>query len=58
MMRVLILNGVDVQHETTFKAEMQQIIQEVPSHGVKMFVITPKNSFINYLPTIGGTKNR
>lgn len=39
---VLIVDGVDVQHETIKKAvKLQQITQTVPSHGVKMFVITP-----------------
>lgn len=42
MMRVLILNGVDVQHKTTKRVKkLYQIIQKVPSHAVKMFVITP-----------------
>lgn len=42
MMRILIVDGVDVQHETIKNAvKLQQITQTVPSHEVKMFVITP-----------------
>jgi hypothetical protein len=32
-----------MQHETIIEAETDRICQEVPSHGVKMFVITPTN---------------
>lgn len=41
MMKLLSVDGLNVQHETISEAEMYEICQEVPSHGVKMFILTP-----------------